>query len=262
MNRRVLSIVAVVFVVASAALVLLLRPRPSPAPAEVRPEARRAARVESAPPRVSDAPAPRAERPAVRPSAAPRAEVAAPAPVDAPAEVPPEGGTLRIDSDVAGAQVFIDRQFIGAAPATARNVTPGTHQLNVSAEGFDGIARSIDVEPGPREITVRFREVRLDARIDVIHKHRVGSCRGQLVATPQGLRYQTDDEDDRFNAPLLDLDTFKVDYLEKNLKVQPRKGKPYNFTDPGGNADHLFVFHRDVDKVRERLRKGDQPAAP
>src|SRR4026209_2315310 len=26
--------------------------------------------------------------------------------------------TLRIDSDVAGAQVFIDRQFIGAAPVT------------------------------------------------------------------------------------------------------------------------------------------------
>ena len=43
--------------------------------------------------------------------------------------------------------------------------------------------------------------------------------------------------------------------------VKPRKGRTYDFTDPSGNADHLFVFHRDVDNARERLRKGD-PAAP
>jgi hypothetical protein len=42
--------------------------------------------------------------------------------------------------------------------------------------------------------------------------------------------------------------------LNKNLRVQVRKGKRYDFTDPQGNADRLFVFHRDVDKVRERLR--------
>ena len=57
-------------------------------------------------------------------------------------------GLLRIDSDVPGAQVFIDRQFVGTTPVTAENVSPGTHQLNVSAEGFDGIARTIEVEAG------------------------------------------------------------------------------------------------------------------
>ena len=87
--------------------------------------------------------------------------------------------------------MFIDRQFIGTAPVTAGNVKPGTHQLNVTAEGFDGIARSIDVEPGPRDLTIRFKEVRLNATLAVVHKHRIGSCMGQLVATPQGLRYET-----------------------------------------------------------------------
>jgi hypothetical protein len=28
-----------------------------------------------------------------------------------------------------------------------------------------------------------------------------------------------------------------------------------------GNADNLFVFQRDVDKARQRLVKGDQPAS-
>jgi hypothetical protein len=48
-----------------------------------------------------------------------------------------------------------------------------------------------------------------------------------------------------------------VDYQETNLKIRIRKGKQYTFTDPDGNADRLFVFQRDVDKVRQRLAKGD-----
>jgi hypothetical protein len=68
------------------------------------------------------------------------------------------------------------------------------------------------------------------------------------------------DKDDAFSAALLELETFQVDYLSKNLRVQPRKGKRYDFTDPEGNAERLFVFHRDVDRARERLRKGDVPS--
>jgi hypothetical protein len=80
------------------------------------------------------------------------------------------------------------------------------------------------------------------------------------VATPQGIRYETDDKDDRFTAPLADLEQFVVDYLDKNLKITLRKGKQYNFTDPDGNADRLFVFQRDVEKARQRLVKGDTAA--
>ena len=177
----------------------------------------------------------------------------APAPVGTALEL----GTLRIEADVPNAQVFLDRQFIGNAPVTAEKVKPGTHTLNVSAEGFEGIVQTIDVEPGPRDVAVRFKEVRLNSTLAVIHKHRMGSCKGQLVATPQGIRYDTDDKDDRFSAGLGDLEQFAVDYLDKNLKIKVRKGKQYNFTDPDGNADRLFVFQRDVDKARQRLAKGE-----
>jgi hypothetical protein len=51
-----------------------------------------------------------------------------------------------------------------------------------------------------------------------------------------------------------------VNYLDKNLKVKIKGGKQYNFTDPMGNADSLFVFQRDVDKARQRLLNGVQPA--
>ena len=216
--------------------------------------------------------APRPSAPAREPARAPATAVApraarsasepapeAPAP-DAAPEAAPDVATLRIQSDVPGAQVFIDRQFIGAAPVTADNIKPGSHQLNVSAEGFESVVDTIDVTPGPRDISVKFREVRLNSAIDVIHKHGIGSCRGRLIATAQGLRYETTNKDDAFTAPLMALEAFQVDYLEKNLKVKLPKGKQFNFTDPQGNADHLFVFHRDVEKARERLKKGDTPA--
>ena len=243
-------------------LFLMFGPRRTPAPA-----AEPSAAVATPAPGAAGAPAPAptpsepgaaASRPrAARPAAAPEAPPAAAAGV----EVVPDAGTLRIETDVPNAQVFLDRQFIGTAPVTAANVKPGSHQLNVSAEGFEGIARSIDVEPGTRDLMIRFREVKLDVRVAVVHKHRIGSCRGELVATPQGLQYTSDDKDDRFTVAMADLEQFQVDYQEKNLRVKVRRGKQYNFTDPDGNADRLFVFHRDVDKARQRLASGERPAS-
>ena len=258
-NGRILVIVVVLalVVVGGVATFVLLRDR-APSTSESSSAASPATRP-------SDASAPAASAPETETTAprAPRRAAAAPA-TEAPAPVVEsalELGTLRIEADVPNAQVFLDRQFIGTAPVTAEGVKPGTHQLNVSAEGFEGVARTIDVEPGPRDLAIRFREVRLNATIAVVHKHRVGSCTGELVATPQGLRYNTDDKDDRFTAALGDLESFVVDYQDKNLKIKIRKGKQYNFTDPDGNADRLFVFQRDVDKVRQRLSKGDSPAS-
>jgi hypothetical protein len=110
---------------------------------------------------------------------------------------------------------------------------------------------------------IRLREVRLDAKLAVTHKHAIGSCQGQLVATPQALRYETADKDDAFAIPLLELETFQLDYQAKNLRIKSRAArKQYNFTDPDGNADRLFVFQRDVTKAIERLKRGDPPAAP
>ena len=258
-NGRILVIVVVLALVVGGGVVtfVLLRDRvPFSAESSSAPASR-----------PSDVSAPAASAPETKPGTtaprAPRRAAAAPA-TEAPAPVVEsalELGTLRIEADVPNAQVFLDRQFIGTAPVTAEGVKPGTHQLNVSAEGFEGVARTIDVEPGPRDLAIRFREVRLNATIAVVHKHRVGSCTGELVATPQGLRYNTDDKDDRFTAALGDLESFVVDYQDKNLKIKIRKGKQYNFTDPDGNADRLFVFQRDVDKVRQRLSKGDSPAS-
>lgn len=260
MTRRTLVILSVGLLVPAVAF-LAVTMRRSEAPSEsssaaVKPTAPAAVK---APPRV-EVPAPGPRRTAPR-DPAPRLEPP-PAAVPAAVAAPPTVGVLRIDSDVAGAQVFIDRAFVGATPVTVPDVKPGAHTLNVSAPGYDGVAEAIDVSPGPREILIKFKVVRLDVKMDVVHKHRMGSCAGRLVATPEGLRYETSNTRDGFSAALLDLETFQVDYLKKNLRVKPRSGRRYDFTDTEGSADALFVFHRDVEKARERLLNGDPPAQP
>jgi hypothetical protein len=68
-----------------------------------------------------------------------------------------------------------------------------------------------------------------------------------------GLRYESSQAGDAFSMTWADLDTFVVDYLKKNLRVKKRGGRTWNFEDPKGQADPLFVFHRDVEKARARL---------
>jgi hypothetical protein len=259
--KRVVLIVVLVGIAITAGAFWMLRTCCAPAPADPRPAAHAADRADAAPVAAPSASASAnagtsgnrsAGAPAPRRAARKEAPAATPT---SPAESPvPTTATLRIVSDVAGAQVFLNREFVGATPASANDLKPGSYQLNVAAPGFDNHVETIELAAGDREIVVNFREVRLDASLDVVHKHRLGSCKGRLVATPQGVRYETTDKNDAFTAALQDLDTFQVDYLNKNLRIQPRKGKRYDFTDPEGSADRLFVFHRDVEKARARLR--------
>ena len=249
MNGRVIAIAGLLAVVIAGGLGFYLHsPRPEREPAAD-------AAAPSEPPRPAAptvAPETSVETPSrrpARPSAAAKEPAAAP---PEPVAAVPVAGTLRIESDVAGADVFIDRKFVGQTPLTVPDIAPGPHQLNVTVAGHDGHSETIDVAPGPRDVRVEFLAVRLAASVKVVHKHGIGSCEGTLSASPEGLRYETSNKGDAFAVPLSGVDAFAVDYVKKNLTLKV-KNKTYNFTDPEGNADRLFVFHRDVDKARSRL---------
>jgi hypothetical protein len=244
-----IAILAVAAVVAGAAIWWLLAPAP---PAET--PAAKAPTAVAAPAPAPSAPAAATEAPRpARPQPTRKTEAPAPTPA-VPAA--PATGELHIESDVPGAMVFLDRNFIGNAPTTASNVTPGTHHLNVSAEGYDGYSDTIEVAPGPADVMVKFREIRLNEKVDVVHKHAFGSCEGRLVADPQGIRYETTNKNDAFSMKWADIETFSVDYLKKTLVIKKRGGRQYNFTTKADNADPLFVFHRNVDKVRQQIMGG------
>jgi PEGA domain len=160
---------------------------------------------------------------------------------------------LRVEADVADASVFVDRRFMGKAPLDLRDLAPGPHRLNVSAEGYALHAEEVEVGEEPRTISVRFNEVRLDESLTVIHKHGVGSCQGVLRAKPEGLGFEATSGKDSFRVPLTDLGKFEVDYLKKTLRVTLRGGRSYNFTVEGASADPLLVFQQKVEAARKRL---------
>ena len=162
-----------------------------------------------------------------------------------------EAPSLSVEADVPGAQVFLDRKFRGEAPLVIRDVEPGKHRLNVSAEGYEGYAEDLQVAAGANEIRVRFKEVRLDESLAVRHKHGMGSCEGRLVASTEGLRYETDHGKDAFTAGFSSLEPLEVDYLKRNLRVKVRGGRRYNFT--AEDANDLLVFQRAVEAARKRL---------
>jgi hypothetical protein len=161
--------------------------------------------------------------------------------------------SLGVESDVPGATVFLDRNYVGTTPVDIKEVSPGEHQLTVSADGYDMYAEAVNVESGHRDIRVSFKNVSLAEKIAVVHRHRMGSCEGTLVADNQGLRYETTNKSDAFTAPFASLEQFEIDYIEKNLNVKVRKGKNYNFAEKSGNADALFVFHKNVEAFREKM---------
>ena len=182
---------------------------------------------------------------------------------DAPAPPPPPKtpatptlASLRLDTDVPGASVFIDRVFVGNTPLSLDKLQPGSKRVQVTATGFDSVQKTINLDPGPNAITIRVKEVSLSATTSVVHKHAMGSCAGTLVASLDGLRYNTTNTGDAFSLPYAQIETFVVDYLQKNLRVKQKGGKTWNFTDKNDNADALFVFHRDVEAARKKLADG------
>ncbi len=162
-----------------------------------------------------------------------------------------EPARLRVVSDVPGANVFLDRKFLGTTPIETRDVGSGSHRLNVSAEGYEMYSETLDLGTGPREVVVRFKEVRLDEKLAVVHKHGMGSCRGTLLASTAGLRYDTPEAGDAFSAPFASLEPLQVDYLKKILRVRLRGGRTYNFTSE--SADALLSFQKAVEAARKRL---------
>jgi hypothetical protein len=247
MNRGIL-VAAVIAVLAFGVVYMLERPAPvveTPAPAA---------------PRIipkKEEPVPTPTKPvAETPRKAPKKEAPAP-PAPAPkTSSAPTLASLHLETDVPGASVFIDRAFVGNTPLSLDKLQPGSKRVQVTATGFDSVQKTINLEPGPNTITIRVKEVSLNATTSVVHKHSMGSCAGTLVASLDGLRYNTTNTGDAFSLPYAQVEVFVVDYLQKNLRVKQKGGKTWNFTDKNDNADALFVFHRDVEAARKKLADG------
>lgn len=161
-------------------------------------------------------------------------------------------GSIAVESEPAGAMVFLNRDFKGNTPVVIEDLRPDTYALMLSVEGFDVHNERVEVGRARVPVRVAFEAsaATLDAAVEVVHKHRFGSCAGTLAATESGFDYRTEHRD-AFELPFARVERFELDYVENNLRLKVRGGRTYNFEAPNGEVDPLFVFHRDVQAFRE-----------
>jgi hypothetical protein len=65
-----------------------------------------------------------------------------------PTTQPPQNGSIAITSMPSGAEVFIDGQLIGIAPAVFPEILPGNHQVTLSSKGYDDWSHIVSVGSG------------------------------------------------------------------------------------------------------------------
>ena len=161
-------------------------------------------------------------------------------------------GSIAVESDPAGAIVFVNRRFRGNTPVIVEDLQPGSYGITVSAEGYPVHTQEVVVAREQTPVRVEFTSVErtLNVQVGVVHKHRFGSCAGILVADAEGIAYRTDHQD-AFEVAFGRLERFEIDYVANNLRLKIREGRNYNFEAPNANTDPLFVFHRDVTAFRD-----------
>src|SRR5262245_21765740 len=156
MHRGVL-IAAVIAVLAVGAVFMLGGGKPEPA-----------AEAPAAAPRIvpkKNEPVPTPAKPVDEPArkAAPKKTAPEPPPPPA-APAAPKLASLKLETDIQGASVFIDLKFVGNTPLSLDKLEPGSKRVQVTATGFESVQKTINLEPGPNAITIRVKEVSLNAK--------------------------------------------------------------------------------------------------
>lgn len=115
--------------------------------------------------------------------------------------------------------------------------------------GGEGGRSSETKEELPPASPSRLPEALPHSKPVVVHDHIFGSCTGRLVASQDGLRYETMHKD-AFAIPYADLEELELSAERRNLRIKPRGGRTYSFTDGTPSTAVLSAFHAEVQRAQ------------
>lgn len=116
--------------------------------------------------------------------------------------------TLRVKTDAAGVEVWLDGEAMGRTPLTLRDVTAGKHHLVLLLDGYEDHQQEVEVSPGKANsifVVMKVRNIKLPdlpVSFKVIHGHNIRSCVGTLTVSAEALDYKAENDDDEFHIPL------------------------------------------------------------
>ncbi|MGH9337606.1 MAG: PEGA domain-containing protein, partial [Vicinamibacteria bacterium] len=137
--------------------------------------------------------------------------------------------SLRVETNVPGARVLLDGEERGTTPLELSNLSPGRHQLEVSADGYETRTETVELESGKRDVKIDLASplpAASNEAVAVKHKHRIGSCEGVLRANSEKFEYDSPHKD-AFSVALSEVERFSVE--EETLSLKVRDGRNYNF---------------------------------
>lgn len=122
--------------------------------------------------------------------------------------------SLRIKTDTAGVEVWLDGESVGRTPLTLRNLAAGKHRITLLKDGYEDQLQEVEVSPVQSNsifAVMKPRSVKLpDVPVEfkVVHWHRVfrwqntKSCRGTLTVSADALDYKAETESEQFHIPI------------------------------------------------------------
>lgn len=179
--------------------------------------------------------------------------------------------SLIIDSNVRGADVFLNGNRVGTTPHKATPLTPGDYEVRVEHDGYVAFKDSVRVETPDGAIHATLRPASAESnagkedasekapvaesgpasadirgsgqRVAVNHNHRIGSCEGVLIAGNEGVRFETEHKD-AFTAAYAEIEELSFDDDKLTLKVL--NGRKYDFNEQNDDAEALAALHAQV----------------
>ena len=123
--------------------------------------------------------------------------------------------TLRVKTDTADVEVWLDGEPVGRTPLTLKNLAAGKRQITLLKDGYEDQLEDVEVSSGKANsvfVVMKPRSVKLPdlpVEFKVVHEHRVfrwqglSSCRGTLIVTAEAIDYKAEnDETDQFHIPI------------------------------------------------------------
>jgi hypothetical protein len=116
--------------------------------------------------------------------------------------------SLRVKTDVTGAEVLVDGESVGRTPLVLSSLKPGKIKLTLVKPGFEDESREVEVIAGkPASVFIVMKKIlaplpELPIRFLGVHEHTAGRCYGQLVVYRDHIEYKADKGGDAFHIPL------------------------------------------------------------
>lgn len=117
-------------------------------------------------------------------------------------------GTLRVKTDAADVEVWVDGESVGRTPLTLRDLVAGKHRISLLKDGYEDYLEDVEVSPGTTKsvfVVMKPRSVKLpDLPVEfrVVDAGRSSKYVGNLTVSAVALDYKSDDGAHQFRVPV------------------------------------------------------------